>query len=100
MKAIHVAKMDKPRPVLVLTREELVPHMTSVTVAPITKTVKGLPTEVPVGGRNGINEEAVVSCDNITTIPKASLGKWLGFLMDDQEDALTKAIHHAFDLND
>jgi len=98
MRAIHVARLDKARPVLILTRELVRPHMTSVTVAPITTTVRGLSTEVPVGKENGLEGPAVVSCENITTIPTGTLGRQIGGLLDHQELALGNAILAAFDL--
>jgi mRNA interferase MazF len=98
MRPIHVARLDKPRPVLVLTREIVRPHMNTVTVAPITTTIRGLSTEVPVGTANGLNEGGVVACDHITTIPARLLGSQIGRLVDGQEAAITEAIHAAFDL--
>lgn len=99
MRPIHVARLDKARPVLVLTRELVRPHMTTVTVAPITTTFRGLSTEVAVGVANGLAEPSVVSCDNITTVPAASLGERIGILFDRQEQALSEAIRAAFDLD-
>ncbi|HTR73141.1 MAG TPA: type II toxin-antitoxin system PemK/MazF family toxin [Solirubrobacteraceae bacterium] len=98
MRPICLAALDKTRPVLVLTRELVRPHLTTVTIAPITTTIRGLSTEVPVDAANGLSEPSVVSCDNITTIPKPALGAQIGMLLDRQEDALTDAIHAAFDL--
>ena len=98
MRPIHVAHLDKARPVLVLTRQIVRPHLSRVTVAPITTTVLGLSTEVPVGPANGLDHDSVVSCDNILTMPVDALGRQLGFLLDDQEAALSEAIHTAFDL--
>ncbi len=99
MRPIHVARLDKARPVLVLTRETVRPHMNTVTVAPITTTVRGLSTEVPVGQANGLNERGVVACDHITTIPAETVGSQVGRLLDEQEATLTAAIHAAFDLD-
>jgi mRNA interferase MazF len=98
MRPIHVAQLDKARPVLVLTREIVQPHMNTVTVAPITRTVRGLSTEVPVGPANGLDDRGVVACDHVTTIPIAVLGPPVGRLLDDQEATLTEAIRAAFDL--
>jgi len=70
-----------------------------VTVAPITTTVRGLSTELPVGPANGLAADCVVSCDNIVTIPANVLGRQIGVLLVIQEDALTEAIHAAFDLD-
>jgi mRNA interferase MazF len=99
LRPIHVAQLDKARPVLILTRELVRPHLTRVTVAPITGTVRGLSTEVPVGVRNGLEKESIVSVDNIVTIPVAALGRQIGFLLPDQEELLTAAIQLAFDLD-
>ncbi len=99
MRPIHAAQLDKRRPVLVLTRELVRPHLTRVTVAPITTTVRGLSTEVPVSPANGLDGEGVISCDNIVTVPASALGPQIGVLLADQEAALTTAIHAAFDLD-
>ncbi len=100
MRPIHLAQLDKTRPVLVLTRETVRPHLTNVTVAPITSTVRGLSTEVPVGADNGLDHDSVVSLDNIQTIPARHLGRRIGLLRIAQEEALARAIHAAFDLDD
>lgn len=99
MRPIHVAQLDKARPVLILTREVVRPRLTNVTVAPITTTVRGLATEVPVGTVNGLNQPSVVSCDNIQTIPVSDLGRQIGYLLASQEPALADAIGNAFDLD-
>jgi mRNA interferase MazF len=98
VRPIHLARLDKTRPVLVLTRELVRPHLRRVTVAPITPTVRGLSTEVVVGVRNGLDHDSVVNLDNILTIPAADLGRQVGFLHSDQEQALSDAITAAFDL--
>jgi mRNA interferase MazF len=99
MRPIHIAKLDKARPVLVLTRDTIRPHLSRVSIAPITSTVRGISTEVPVGPGNGLDHESVVSCDNIQTIHKDLLGRHLGFLLPHQETLLAEAIRIAFDLD-
>jgi len=99
MRPIHAARLDKARPVLILTRELVRPHLDRVTVAPITTTIRGLSTEVPLGPANGLDHPCVISCDNIVTVPKSALGHQIGFLLPAQEAALTAAIHAAFDLD-
>jgi mRNA interferase MazF len=98
MRPIHIAELDKARPVLVLTRELVRPHLTRVTVAPITGTIRGLSTEVPVGRDNGLDHDSVVSCDNVVTVPSSSLGRRVGYFLPRQEPSLAKAIRTAFDL--
>lgn len=73
--------------------------MTKVTVAPITSTVKGLSSEVPVGPENGLDHGSVVSLDNVVTIPVGLLGETIGFLTEGQETLLAHAIVLAFDLD-
>jgi mRNA interferase MazF len=99
MRPIHSARLDKSRPVLVLTRELVRPHVNTVTVAPITSAVRGLSTEVTLGTSNGLDGPCVASCDNITTIPKAALGRQIGVLLEQQEQSLSDAIRAAFDLD-
>lgn len=98
MRPIHLASLDKTRPVLVLTRELVRPHLTRVTVAPITSTVRGLSTEVAVGAGNGLENQSAVSCDNIVTIPVSALGRRIGYLLPAQEAELAEAVRIAFDL--
>lgn len=99
MRPIHLARLDKVRPVLVLTREVARPHMNTVTVAPISTTIRGLSTEVPLDERNGLDAPCVVACDHVTTIPVAVLGAQAGQLLDRQEGRLSEAIRAAFDLD-
>jgi mRNA interferase MazF len=99
MRAIHIAQLDKARPVLILTRELVRPHLQTVTVAPITTTIRGLSTEAPVDAANGLEEPSAMSCDNITTIPAHAVGRQIGVLLDHQESALADAIRAAFDLD-
>ncbi|MBA3809516.1 MAG: type II toxin-antitoxin system PemK/MazF family toxin [Solirubrobacterales bacterium] len=99
MRPIHVAQLDNARPVLVLTRELVRPHLGTVTVAPITTTVRGLSTEVLLDTANGLSAPSVVSCDNVTTIPAEALREQIGILLDRQEPLLGEAIRAAFDLD-
>jgi mRNA interferase MazF len=99
MRPIHIARLDKSRPVLVLTREVVRPYLNTVTIAPLTTTIRGLSTEVPCGPANGLKDQCAVACDHITTIPAGSLGRQIGRLLDGQESELTRAIHAAFDLD-
>ena len=98
MRPIFLARVDKPRPAVLLTRELAVGYLTSVTVAPITTRIHGIGSEVRVGPENGLEQECVINCDNITTIPRSELLRRLGSLTDAQNQALADAISHAFDL--
>jgi mRNA interferase MazF len=99
MHPIHLAKLDKTRPVVVLTRPVARDRMRRITVATITSTVRGLTIEVPVGPENGLDQACVINCDTVDTIPAESLGRQIGYLLDSQEAALNAAIRLAFDLD-
>jgi mRNA interferase MazF len=99
MRPIHAARLDKTRPVVILTRELVRPYLDRVTVAPITTTIRGLSTEVLVGPQNGLDQRCVISCDNIVTVPGNVLGRLVGHLLPAQEAALAAAIRAAFDLD-
>lgn len=98
MREICLVRLDKTRPVLVLTREAARGAMTKVTVAPITSTVRGLSSEVTVGPANGLDHECVVSLDNVLTVPVDILGRTVGYLHADQEAQLARAVVLAYDL--
>lgn len=100
MHPIWLARLDKTRPVLVLTRAEVRAVRALVTVAPITSTVRGLRSEVLVGQRNGLDHDSVVNLDSIATVSRETLVRPIGALLEDQEHDLTRAFHEAFDLED
>ena len=98
MRSIVTVQLDKRRPAVILTSSKRLHLLSWVSVAPITTTIRGLSSEVPVGPRNGLDHESVVSCDNITTVRKEALQDTIGLLFDDQEAELTRAVSDAFDL--
>jgi mRNA interferase MazF len=61
------------RPACVLTRQAAIPVLTSVLVAPATRTIRGIPTELTLTREEGMPEECALSFDNLATIPKALL---------------------------
>jgi transcriptional modulator of mazE/toxin, mazF len=99
VREVCLARLDKTRPVVVLTRAAAREAMTKVTVAPITSTVKGLSSEVPVGPVEGLDHTCAISLDNVLTIPSSRLGRTLGLLSPAQEKALARAIVLAYDLD-
>lgn len=98
MREICLVRLDKTRPALVLTRETARAAMTKVTVAPITTTIKGLSSEVRVGPGNGLDHDSVVALDNVVTVPVNLLGRTVGYLSDEQERQLARAVVLAYDL--
>lgn len=67
------ADLDKVRPVVILTRARIASRLARVLVAPITTTVRGIPTEVPLGPDEGVQAGSVASLDNAHQVPVADL---------------------------
>jgi mRNA interferase MazF len=61
------------RPFLVMTRSGVIPYLNSVLAAPVTRTVRGIPTELALGVEDGMPTECAVSFDNLRVVPKANL---------------------------
>lgn len=98
MRPIHLVRLDKTRPAVIMTRALATPYLSRHTIAPITSTIKGLTTEVLVGERNGLDHESVISCDGLMTVSVSQIGKQIGVLHDDQEEELSGAVRRALDL--
>jgi mRNA interferase MazF len=65
---------DKKRPVLILTRDSAIAVLHSITVAPITSTIRSIPTEVILTEADGLPNTCAVNFDNLQTVPKGNLG--------------------------
>jgi len=66
---------DKERPVLVLTRTSAIPYLSRVTVAPITSTIRGVPSEVMLGPEDGMKQPCVANLHNVMTVNQTALGR-------------------------
>jgi mRNA interferase MazF len=69
------APPDKKRPVVILTRDSAVPYLSSATVAPITSTVRGVPSEVRLDSDDGMKAPCAVNLHNVITVSQHRLGK-------------------------
>lgn len=65
---------DKKRPVLILTRDSAIGVLNSVTVAPLTSTIRKIPTEVVLTEDDGLPSTCAANFDNIQTVPKSNIG--------------------------
>lgn len=73
---------DKKRPVLVLTRDSILDVLGEVTVAPITSTIRQIPTEVILGPEEGMPQTCAVNLDHLQTVTKAKVGSLIATLDD------------------
>ncbi|MEW6300487.1 MAG: type II toxin-antitoxin system PemK/MazF family toxin [Thermodesulfobacteriota bacterium] len=83
---------DKRRPVLVLSRSEAIAVLHTVLVAPVTSTIRGLPSEVVVGTAEGLKHDSAVNLDHIQTVERARLSRYIGHLGGGKMRAVCRAI--------
>ena len=74
------APPDKRRPVLVLTRDSVIPFLGEVTVAPITTRIRDIPSEVVLSDEDGLPRECAVNCDHVQTVQRGNLGALISTL--------------------
>ena len=87
------------RPVCVLTRDAAIAVLSAITCAPITRTIRGIRSEVEVGPEQGLPEQSVVSCDNLITIPAALFdSEPVGHLDLDTRIRIDQALRYALDI--
>ena len=86
---------DKRRPVLIVTRRSAIAFLTALTIAPITTTIRGIPTEVILTEADGLFETCAVNVDNLQTVPKAKFGGFITHLKPEHMRLVRKAIQFA-----
>ncbi len=99
---IYWADLGSPagrRPVCVLTRDAAIEVLRAVTCGPITRTRRGIRSEVDVGRDEGLPEASVINCDSLVTIPKVSLDEApVGRLNEVKRAELDRALRYALDI--
>ena len=83
---------DKKRPVVVLTRDSAIPYLSSVTVAPITSTIRGVPSEVVLNEEDGMKAACAVNLHNAVTISQDRLGRRVGQLNSSRMSEICAAL--------
>ena len=86
---------DKRRPVLVLTRQEVIGLLRTVIVAPITSTIHGAPSEVIVGIDEGLKRESAINLDHVQTVDKTRLKRFIGSVGPQKMFAVCRALNIA-----
>lgn len=82
-----------------MTRDAAISVLDRVTCAPITRTIRNIPSEVEVGRTHGLSDRAVINCDNLMTIPKARLDlNPVGHLDPMARAALDRALSYSLDI--
>jgi mRNA interferase MazF len=83
---------DKRRPVLVLTRQEVIGLLSTVMVAPITSAIRGAPSEVLVGVDEGLKVPSAVNLDHVQTVERRQLSQYIGSLGREKMTAVCRAL--------
>jgi mRNA interferase MazF len=92
------AHPDKKRPVLILTRNSVLEYLGEVTVAPITGTVRDIPSEVLLSQADGMQRDCAVNCDHLQTVPSGKIGSLVSILSPSRMEDVGRAIRFALDL--
>ena len=91
------ARPDKKRPVVILTRDSVLEYLGEATIAPITRTVRGIPSEVPLGTDDGMPEPCAVNLDHIQTVARGRLGALVTTLSTQRMAEIREAVLFALD---
>ena len=89
---------DKKQPVLILTRDSILEYLGEVTVAPITTTVRDIPSEVFLSKQDGMIKECAINLDHIQTVSKEKIGSLITTLSPDKLEHVSNAIQFALNL--
>jgi mRNA interferase MazF len=91
------ARPDEKRPVVVLTRDSVLEYLGEATVAPITRTVRGIPSEVPLGPDDGMPAPCAVNLDHVQTVARGRLGAIVTTLSTQRMAEVREALLFALD---
>ena len=89
---------DRKRPVLLLTRDSILEYMGEVTIAPITSTIRNIPSEVLLSSEDGLKKDCAVNCDHIQTVSKDTIGPLIVSLSQEKLTKVSAAINFALSL--
>jgi mRNA interferase MazF len=89
---------DKKRPIVILTRDAILEYLGKVTVAPITSTIRSIPSEVLLSTEDGMKNNCAINCDHIQTVSKSKVGSIITTLSNDKFIDLRSAICFALNV--
>jgi mRNA interferase MazF len=89
---------DKRRPILILARDSVLEYLGEVTIAPITSTIRDIPSEVPLSRNDGMPKDCTINCDHIQTVSKGKIGSLITTLSSDKMEQVREAVLFALSL--
>ena len=91
-------KPDKKRPALILTRDSIIHYLAEITVAPVTSTVRDIPSEVYLSKKDGMPRNCAINFDHIQTVSKSKLGALITTLRKEKMEEIREAVTFALNL--
>jgi len=91
---------DKNRPVLILSRDPVIEYLGEVTIAPVTTTIRDIPSEVLLTKADGLPRECVVNCDHLQTVSKGKIGPLIATLSTSRMTEVAEAVSFALALTE
>jgi mRNA interferase MazF len=95
---VQIITPDKKRPVLILTRDSALEYLDEVTVAPVTSTVRDIPSEAFLSKNDGMTKDCAINFDHIQTVSKGKIGSLITKLSADKLEQVRAAIQFALNL--
>lgn len=89
---------DKKRPVVILTRNSILEYLGEVTIAPVTSTIRDIPSEVLLSRLDGMRNNCAINCDHIQTVSKSNVGSIITSLSKEKLSEIRDAINFALNL--
>ena len=89
---------DKKRPVVILMRSNMLDYLGEVTVAPITSTIRDIPSEIFLSHEDGMRNDCAINCDHIQTVSKAKIGSLITTLSKEKLFEIRNAVCFALNL--
>ncbi len=89
---------DRKRPVLILTRDSILEYLEEVTIAPITSTVRDIPSEVSLSRHEGMKKDCAINLDHIQTVSKEKIGSVITTISQEKLKQVRYAISFSLDL--
>ena len=89
---------DKKQPVLILTRDSILDYLSEVTIAPITTSVRDIPSEVFLSRSDGMPQDCAINCDHMQTVSKGKIGTLVTSLSPTRMAEIGRAIRFALNI--
>jgi mRNA interferase MazF len=88
----------KKRPVVILTRNSILEYLGEVTIAPVTSTIRDIPSEVLLSRLDGMHNDCAINCDHLQTVSKSNVGSMITSLSKEKLSEVRDAINFALNL--